>query len=116
LNSFKFEVKTPDHEIKDDLKRFNCTKENKDQHFIQIEEYMNKTIPILEYMNEHKDSLDQNQQKQMLLMIEHFKSYRTTEQNLQKQCLIMPLEECCKQIVFLEDKFHQELNNYNHHQ
>jgi hypothetical protein len=63
------------------LETFNCTKENKDQHFIQIEEYMNKTIPILEFMNEHKDSLDQNQQKQIPLMIEHFKSYRTTKQN-----------------------------------
>ncbi len=64
MNTFKFEVTASDHEIKVDLKRFDCTKENKDQHFIQIEEYMNKTIPILEYMNEQKDSLDQNQQKQ----------------------------------------------------
>jgi hypothetical protein len=77
---------------------------------------MNKTIPILEYMNEQKDSLDQNQEKQIPLMIEHFKSYRTTKQNLQKQCLTIPLEECCKQIVFLEDKFRQELDIYNHHQ
>ncbi len=109
-----FKVSIGADEDLDQLKRFDtCDAKNKDEHFIRIENYMNKTMPMLEYLVQHKDSLDKRHQELLPKVLEHFKAYRADEQALQKECMEIPLEKCCEKIHVLEEKFYKEIETWN---
>jgi hypothetical protein len=98
----------------DNLKRFDtCDAKNKEEHFIRIENFMNKTLPMLEYLVQHKDTLDKKHQELLPKALEHFKTYRADKQALQKECMEISLEQCCEKIHVLEEKFYSEIATWN---
>jgi hypothetical protein len=95
----------------------NCTEENKDKHFLRIERYMNRTIPILEYLLEHKDSLTENHKVLIPKIFDHFNYYRLDEQKLKQRCSeLLVLSECCEEIHLLETMFYEEIKTWNKEQ
>jgi predicted methyltransferase len=92
----------------------NCTEENKDKHFLRIEKFMNETIPSLEYLLEHKDSLKENIKVWIPKIFDHFNNYRHDEQKLKQRCSeLLVLEECCEEIYLLETMFYEEIKTWN---
>jgi predicted methyltransferase len=92
----------------------NCTEENKDEHFLRIDNYMNNTIPILEYFLEHKDFLKENHKVLIPKLFDHFNYYRLDEQKLKQRCSeLLVLEECCEEIYLLETMFYEEIKTWN---
>ena len=77
---------------------------------------MDHMIPILELMAEHTESVADEHKHHKLdikAIVEHFKKYNETNEIARQKCEQFS-EDCCKEVVGLEKKFHDEMDLINH--